>query len=130
MDSVELVTTALTAGAVAGSRSVASSAVRDAYAGLRSLVQRCLAGRHAGEVALAEHAHDPAAWRAPLQAQLRDAGAGNDTSLAAAAQALMALLDSDGTRAGKYLVSIHRAQGVQVGDHNSQQNTFGRPPGH
>lgn len=129
MDSVELVTTALTAGVAAGSRDVATSAVRDAYAGLRSLVQRCLAGRHAGEVALAEHERDPAAWQAPLQAQLRDADAGNDADLAGAAQALMALLDAAGTRAGKYVVSTHGAQGVQVGDHNIQHNTFGAPPG-
>jgi hypothetical protein len=130
MDSVQLVTAALTAGAAAGSRDVASSAVRDAYAGLRSVVQRCLAGRHAGEVALAEHERDPAAWQAPLQARLRDAGAGNDADLTAAAQALMALLDPRGTQAGKYVVSIHGAQGVQVGDHNIQHNTFSTPPGH
>jgi hypothetical protein len=41
---------------------------------------------------------------------------------------LLALLDPTGTRAGKYMVDLRGAQGVQVGDHNTQTNTFSTPP--
>jgi hypothetical protein len=129
MDDVGLVVTALSAGAGAGVKTVASSAITDAYAGLKGLVRRRLAGRQAGEVALAEHEQDPAAWEAPLRAQLTAAGAASDPELVAAAQALMALLDAAGSRAGKYQLDIRGAQGVQVGDGSIQHNTFGAPAG-
>jgi hypothetical protein len=45
-----------------------------------------------------------------------------------AAQQLMALLDAAGRQSGKYLVDLRGAQGVQVGDHNTQTNTFTTPP--
>jgi hypothetical protein len=124
MYSIDLVTTALAAGA----RQTASGAIQDAYASLKSLARRRLAGHHAGEVALAELEHDPDTWKAPLQAQLQAAGAEDDAELVAAAQALMARLDTSGSRAGKYAITISGAQGVQVGDHNVQHNTFGPPP--
>jgi len=38
-------------------------------------------------------------------------------------------IDLPGARAGKYDVQVHGGQGVQVGDHNTQTNTFGAPPG-
>jgi hypothetical protein len=128
MDGIELVTTALTAGAAAGARDTASSAVRDAYSTLKDLVRRCLAGRQAGEVALAEHEQDPEVWEAPLRAQLRAAGAGDDANVTAAAQALMALLDTAGSRSGRYVITVTGSQGVQVGDGNIQHNNFGPPP--
>jgi RIP homotypic interaction motif len=36
----------------------------------------------------------------------------------------MALLDAAGSRLGKYLVNVSGSQGVQIGDHNIQHNTF------
>lgn len=46
----------------------------------------------------------------------------------AAAQALLRLVDEAGARAGKYAVLVSDSQGVQVGDHNTQTNTFGPRP--
>jgi RIP homotypic interaction motif len=40
----------------------------------------------------------------------------------------MDLVDKAGSRAGKYLVTVHGSQGVQVGDHNTQTNIFGSRP--
>ena len=53
------------------------------------------------------------------------AGAGDDTGLATAAQALMELVDAPGVRSGKYGVTISGSRGVQVGSQNTQTNTFG-----
>ena len=87
-------------------------------------MRRCLAGRQAGEVALAEHEQDPEIWEAPLRA----AGAGDDANIAASAQALMALLDTAGSRSGRYVITVTGSEGVQVGDRNTQHNNFGPPP--
>ena len=37
----------------------------------------------------------------------------------------MRLLDAQGTQAGKYVVTVQDSQGVQIGDHNTQVNSFG-----
>ena len=81
-------------------------------------------------VALAKHAEQPTAWAEALAAELVDAGADRDRAVLEAAQQLLALLDAAGTRSGKYLVNMPGAQGVQVGDHNTQHNTFTTPPAH
>ena len=128
MDPVTLILTALAAGAASGLQDAASAAVQSAYAGLKALVKKHLSGRPAGEVVLAEYETAPEVWERPLTAQLEAAGAGRDSELVAAAQALMSLVDEAGSRAGKYAVDVHGSQGVQVGDSNIQHNTFSAPP--
>jgi len=128
MDPVTLIVAALTAGATAGAGEAATAAVRDAYNGMKRRLTARFSGRPAAEVALAEHETDPETWQAPLAKQLVETGAVADRDLLAAAQQLMALLDETGSRAGKYTVDLRGAQGVQVGDHTRQINTFTNPP--
>lgn len=129
MDPITLIVTALAAGAALGLKDSASSAVKDAYAGLRALVRKKLAGRPDAEVVLARHEKAPETWQAPLMAELAESGADRDRDLEAAAQALMNLVDEAGARAGKYTVDVRGAQGVQIGDHARQDNVFHVRPG-
>jgi hypothetical protein len=128
MDPVTLIVTALAAGAALGVKDTASAAVKDAYEGLKALVKRRFAGRRDGELVLARYEQAPQTWEGPLAAELTAAAAGADGELVAAAQALMGLADAAGSRAGKYHVVVSGGQGVQVGDHNTQDNTFGAAP--
>jgi hypothetical protein len=111
VDPVTLIVAALVAGAAAGVKDTASSAVKDAYNGLKGLVQRRMGGRPDGELVLARHEQDPQVWERPLVQELTAAGAGNDPALVAAAQALMQLVDAAGSAAGGYrvLASDHAA---------------------
>ena len=127
MDPITLIVTALAAGAVSGITESASSAVKDACVSLKALVRKRLAGRPDAELVLARHEQAPETWQAPLAAVLGEAGADRDTGLVAAAQALLRLVDAAG--AGKYVVDVRGAQGVQVGDRNRQDNVFNVPPG-
>lgn len=129
MDPITLIVTALATGAVSGITESASSAVKDAYARLKALVRKRLAGRPDAELVLARHEQAPQTWQAPLAAVLGDVGADRDTDLVAAAQALLRLVDAAGAGAGKYTVDVRGAQGVQVGDRNRQDNVFNVPPG-
>jgi hypothetical protein len=54
--------------------------------------------------------------------------AGRDEALLAAARRVMELLDATGAATGRYQVDARGAQGVQIGDHGTQTNTFGGPP--
>ena len=128
MDPVTLIVTALAAGAASALQDGVSAAVKDAYARLKALVTKQFADRPKAELVLAEHEAAPQTWEAPLAAELSAVGAEGDANLVAAAQALMNLVDEAGSRSGKYLITVHGSQGVQVGDHNTQTNTFGPPP--
>ena len=105
VDPVTLIVAALVAGAAAGLKDTASSAVKDAYHGLKGLVQRKLGGRPDGELVLARHEQDPQVWDKPLIQELTAARAGDDPALVMAAQALMQLVDAAGSAAGRYQVA-------------------------
>jgi hypothetical protein len=92
---------------------------------VKALVKKRFAGRSEGELVLTRHEAAPQVWEAPLAAELSAAGTEGDADLVAAAQVLMSLLDEGGSRVGKYAVTVHNSQGVQVGDRNTQTNTFG-----
>ncbi len=125
MDPVSLIMAALAAGAAAGAQDTVTQAVKDAYGVRKESVRRRLAGRPAGEVALEQHAQRPEQWERALETELVEADVSGDKTIVGAAQQLMALLDSAGSKSGKYLVDVRGAQGVQVGDRNIQHNTFG-----
>ena len=127
VDPITLILTALAAGTALGLKDTASAAVRDAYAGLKALVKRRFSGRPDAELVLDRHEQAPHIWQAPLRAELAEAGADSDPDLLAAAQALMRLIDPVGVRAGKYTVDVRRAQGIQIGDDNRQNNIFNTP---
>jgi hypothetical protein len=128
MDPITLIVTALATGAASAVQDGASAAVKDAYGRLRALVRKRFVGRGDGELVLARHEGAPQTWEAPLAAELSAAGAADDANLVAAAQALLSLVDEAGSRSGKYVVMLHGARGVQIGDHNTQTNTFGPGP--
>jgi hypothetical protein len=128
MDPITLIVTALAAGAALGVKDTASAMVRDAYAGLKALVRKRLGDGPGTELVLANHEQAPETWQAPLMAELAETGADRDRDLIAAAQALLDLVGKAGG-SRKYTVDVRGAQGVQVGEHDRQDNFFNVPPG-
>jgi hypothetical protein len=134
MESITLILTALAAGASAGSldalKDEAKDAVKAAYGKLRALVGNRFreAGTVNGEAVLAEYEQDPESFEKGLGKKLAEAGAGDDEALIAAANAVLELVRQQGGTSGKYNVTITGSQGVQVGDHGTQTNTFAAPP--
>lgn len=126
LEAVELVVTALTAGAAAGIKDTASGAVKDAYAALLKVLRKRLGrdGRRDQASVVDEHAADPVGRREDLMAALVTAGVGEDEDVVAAAEELLAWVDPAGTQAGKYTVEVRDSQGVQVGDGNTMNLRF------
>ena len=127
MDPATVVVQALVTGAGVGLGDTASAAVSDGYSALKHALVRRLSGRHAALARLQaieggtggstdELAHE-------LVHELVVAGAVDDRLLAEARH-LLALADPEGIRAGKYELDLRDARGVQVGDNNTQHNTF------
>lgn len=120
---VELIVTALTAGAVAGAKDTASLAVKDAYAGLKMLTAKAL--RSSPDVETSAAALDaPEEHRSELVAALSAADIGHDPELADAARALLQLVDPQDSEPGKYVVNVHDNKGVQIGNGNTMTINF------
>jgi hypothetical protein len=128
MDPVTLIVGALAAGALTGAGETASTAIKDAYAALKAAVAARFADKQVPAGVLAEHEDDPETYEKPLTKRIQQAGAGQDPRIVELAQELMQLMDAEGARTGKYTVDVRSAQGVQIGDRNTQTNTFTPPP--
>ncbi len=134
IESVELVVAALAAGATAGARETASTAVKDAYSGVKTLALRVLRRAEPVPSAVVEAVETDAitsagdergvAQRRELAVALTAADAGADDELVAAALKVLELADPAGSRAGNYSSLVHGNKGVQVGNFNTQTNTF------
>ncbi|MFF6777963.1 hypothetical protein ACFY8W_31045 [Streptomyces sp. NPDC012637] len=129
MTGVELILAALATGAAAGVTESAGSAVRDAYAGLREALRlRRVAedGREDSETRelLEAEEVEPGLWEARLRERLVEVGADRDEVVLAAARLLLERADGADARPARYEVHADQAKGVQVGDHNTQTNTF------
>lgn len=129
MDPVTLIVAALGAGATAGLSGTTSTAIQDAYGGLRDAIRRRLSrDERSGEQAVAvldAHATDPEAERDRMTETLAASGVSADAEVVAAARGLLAMVDPAGDRGGKYIVDASQAKGVYIGDYGTQHNTFG-----
>ncbi|MFL6117171.1 MAG: hypothetical protein ACJ786_38340, partial [Catenulispora sp.] len=101
----------------------ASDAVVDTYGVLKGTLVRRLVGRRKALAQLETVVAEPGVGAADLAAELTMADA-VDLHVLDTARRLLALVDAAGTQAGKYQVRTRGGQGVQVGDNNTQHNTF------
>lgn len=111
---VEIITAALTAGATAGVTATASTAIQDAYTGLRDLLRRRLSGHATGERALDTPPTEVQGWQDRLGEALTEVGADRDDEVLALARRLLTLTDAE--RLSGVGVDARGAQDVQIGD--------------
>jgi hypothetical protein len=131
IEAAELIVAALSAGAAAGLTDTASAAVKDSYSELKALTVRILRRDKAVpgddvETAEGELVGHPDEHREELVTALTAAGVGREADLVEAARKVLAVLDPQGTSAGKYRVEIRDSQAVQVGDNNTMTLTLGK----
>ncbi|WP_458085701.1 hypothetical protein [Streptomyces spinosirectus] len=124
MDPATMVVQALVTGAAAGFGGAASTAVTDSYQALKQALAARLAGRPQVLEQIRVLERRPGGPTGHLVHDLVVTEA-VDTQVVECAQRLLALLDPAGTHAGAGRIDLREAQGVQVGDGNTQHNTFG-----
>lgn len=124
MEPVTMIVTALTAGMVAAMQDGVRATVKDGYTRLRDAVRKRLAGRPEGELALERHEDAPGQWDDALTAELAESGAADDESLIEAARELLRMVEEESAHSPRYNISITDSRGVQIGDGNTQNNTF------
>jgi hypothetical protein len=128
MEPVTLILTALAFAAPEFAKGALGEAGKDAYLGLKSLIQKRFAGNEEAENALKFHETKPQAYEPLLKDALQQAGVDKDADVVKQAKALLATVDPDGAAQGKYNITVSGGQGIQVGDGNTQTNNFGAPP--
>jgi hypothetical protein len=106
MDTLTLVITALTTGSAASVRETASESLKDAYAGLKTLILQKCAGRATAETVLAQHEAKPDMWRTPLEEELIAIEIFRDENIIKAAQWVMTLIQPQQAIQGKFDVQI------------------------
>jgi hypothetical protein len=117
-----MVAAALVAGAAAGASNVVSTAVIEAYQGLKTLALGRLRGGGLSDDDgrnLIAAAADQQAERGALTEEL--ARVGVDEPMVETAQRLLELLEQ---QRSKFVVDASQAKGLIVGDHGVQHNTF------
>jgi hypothetical protein len=124
MDPVSLIVAALVAGVSTGVGEAATSAVKDAYAKLRSVLSARLGGDK--DKVIEEHAADPEVYEKPAAKVIKESGAADDPKVLAAAQRLLELADPAGAAAGKYTVAAPGSTIGIIGDHGTV--TYQAPP--
>jgi hypothetical protein len=126
MDPVSMIVTALAAGAAAATKDTVSQVVKDAYAGLKALIQSRFANKPQAELALAEFEKDPDTWEKPLEKSLVAAGVDADAAIIEHAQRVLQLVQPQQYSQGKYNVQVTgNVQGQIIGDKAHQENVFG-----
>ncbi|MCP4344992.1 MAG: hypothetical protein GY795_05640 [Desulfobacterales bacterium] len=118
--SVGVITGALASGALVAAKDLGKTAVKDAYDGLKSLIQRLFSEKNAspGEMALTEYDKDAEAWEKPLQKYLAETGADSDEKIINAVKTLLEVLkdSSEGNEAlSKY--NLKDCEVGATGDH-------------
>ncbi|MFC7531841.1 hypothetical protein [Actinoplanes sp. GCM10030250] len=112
MTNLEIIVKALAVGNTA--------AAENAQLELRNALRERLPGRPRAHQALEAVETDPGVWQTRLGADVAEAGADRDEQVIAAAQRVLAAVKP----AARYTVDVRDSKGVQVGDHNTQHNTF------
>ncbi|MFG2084425.1 MULTISPECIES: hypothetical protein [Micromonospora] len=119
MSEVDLIVTALAAGASAGVSATASSAVQDAYAALKDRLRELFADRPEAQGKLYADKTLPGQWQELLGADLVASEAASDPAVLAAARDLL--------REAPAGTTVHVAgniYGQQIGDRTHQRNEF------
>ena len=109
MDPVSIILAALVAGAAAGAKPMAEQAIKDAYNGLKSLIQKKY---EAVNVVALEEEPDDDLQQAATAASLKRKGAGEDPELLQQAKALRALIEQHDREAS--IIGVNAARSVDA----------------
>jgi hypothetical protein len=124
MDPSAIIAAALTGGVAVVSAGTASDEVLGAYHRLRSALVARLPGEKVVSTLFDEVENHPEQADILVHQVLRAERARIDDELYQRARELLDTLSNSGAGRSNYRVDISRSQGIQVGDHNIQTNTF------
>ncbi|MGK7957774.1 MAG: hypothetical protein AB4063_21365 [Crocosphaera sp.] len=125
MEPISLIMTALVSGATAACKGTAETVVKDAYEGLKTLIKRKFEGDPLAQAMVDAKPEEIKQAEGLLKGKISDAGVDKDPEILKVAQKLLKQAKSDESATGKFNVEFKgEVKGMQIGDHNVQQNKF------
>ncbi|MBI1240519.1 hypothetical protein [Umezakia ovalisporum] len=129
MDPISMIIAALSAGAVAASKDTAEKAVRDTYEGLKTLIKKRFADQGKEDdsniIDKYEKKLESPAFKELLKEELTNLSAQQDDKIIELAKKLLNQGEAEEPTASKYnTVFQGEVKGAQIGDDNTQNNTF------
>src|SRR6266480_5733892 len=118
MDDLTLILTALTTGASASLQETAGTAIKDAYQGLKSLLQHKFAHRPKAQETLVEYEDDPETYEKPLRKVLMAHHLDQDEAVIEAARQVMAFTQNQQAVIGHTVVQNYGDIQGQVGENS------------
>ncbi len=117
MDELTMLVTALTSGAIAGSKDVATQAVKDSYAKLKKLITGHKADTSAVDTALkqVENKGELTIWKPALQDALRSTELVVDPEIVSTARELLKLLEGEGLSKETMSATVHGSGAIAQG---------------
>ena len=94
MEPLSLIIAALAAGATAGIQGVAGDAIKEAYQGLKELIQRKFVGNRKAEMTLEEYEKRPEVWEEPMKTAIQETGIDKDQEIVQRAQKLLSFINA------------------------------------
>lgn len=129
MDPLTLILTALTAGLAASVKDTASTAVKDAYIGLKTLIQHKFEDKPKAQAALVEYEEDPDTYEKPLTKALTEDHLDQDEAILVAARHLMTLIQPQQAGTGHNIVqNTVPVQGQIIENTGTVTMHFGETP--
>jgi hypothetical protein len=124
MQAVNLILSALTAGAAASTKDITSQAIKDSYNGLKSLIQHRFANHPKAQAALVDYEDDPDTYEKPLAKALTEAHIDQEQDIMQAARQLMLLIQSQ-QGSSNTVQNFGSVQGQVVENKGSVNMNFG-----
>jgi hypothetical protein len=115
MEPVTFIVTAIVAGASSALKDTAGAAVRDAYAGLKAILQRKLGDDPDATAILEGVERNPDRWSGAVEDLVTKGNVTEDSELIAAARRVLESTDPAGMAAGTYNVNISGGKVGAVG---------------
>ena len=106
MEPMTLILTALAQGAATVAEKTAGQAIKDGYAGLKSLIKRKLGNAPEKVTALEQHESAPEVWEKPLEHALGTSEVDKDSEILELARKLLGEINPEAAAAGTYNVNI------------------------
>lgn len=128
MEPIEVILTALAAGALSGATEIAGSAIKDAYKALVSLVTKKFGSNKEAKSHLDNYLKDSETWEKPVKKAIQESNIDKDDQVIALARELLKLIKSKQEASENHIEINGNVQGLIQENKGRVTMNFNKPP--
>ncbi|MBK8784709.1 MAG: hypothetical protein IPO22_23590 [Anaerolineales bacterium] len=128
MEPIEVILSALAAGAITGATDVAGTAIKDAYKALVSLVTKKFGSNKEAKSHLDNYLKDSETWEKPVKKAIQESKIDKDDQVIALAHELLKLVKSNKASSENHIEINGNVQGLIQENKGQVTMNFSKPP--